>query len=191
LTARASAVRSIARGRAGARGIDRLADDQAGLLRVLLQELGELGVEGHAERGHVGRVVGMVGGHERDLGAQLAAPVAPQQVDQAVVLARDEHGHPLGPVGVGQPPAHGEALAHVAAERLRQRVQLAAPERELHAHEELAALGIGRVLVGADDVGAGRGEEAGDRRDDAVPIWAGDQQAAVQSAAEPMRRGTS
>ena len=37
------------------------------------------------------------------VGVELAAAVAPQQVDEAVVLARDEHRHPLGPAGVGEP----------------------------------------------------------------------------------------
>ena len=40
-------------------------------------------------------VVGVVGGDERDVGVELAAPVAPQQVDEAVVLARDEHADAL------------------------------------------------------------------------------------------------
>ena len=54
-------------------------------------------------------------------------------------------------------------------------------EVELHPHEELAALGVGRVLVGADDVRARVGEEAGDGGDDAVAVGAGDEQAAVHA----------
>ena len=57
-------------------------------------------------------------------------------------------------------------------------------EVELHPHEELAALGVGRVLVGGDDVRAGIGEEARDGGDDAVPVGAGDEQPAVHVSSE-------
>ncbi len=77
---------------------------------------------------------------------------------------------------VGEAPLHVEALADLLRERAAQRVEVAAGEVELHAHEELATLGVGRVLVGADDVRSGVGEEAGDRGDDAVAVVAGDQQ---------------
>ena len=60
-------------------------------------------------------------------------------------------------------------------------LEVAVLERELHPHEELAALGVGRVLVGGDDVRAGAGEEARDRGDDAVAVGAGDEQAAVHA----------
>ena len=36
------------------------------------------------------------------VGVELAAALAPQQVEQAVVLARDEHRHALGRAGVGR-----------------------------------------------------------------------------------------
>jgi hypothetical protein len=45
-------------------------------------------------------------------------------------------------------------------------------EVELHPHEEAAALAIGRVLGGGEDVRAALGEEPGDRRDDPVPVGA-------------------
>ena len=73
-------------------------------------------------------------------------------------------------------------------ERASERGQIALLEVELHPHEELAALGVGRVLVGADDVRAGVGEEARDRGDDAVPVGAGDQQAAVHDSSEATSR---
>ena len=67
-------------------------------------------------------------------------------------------------------------------ERAAERAEVALREGELHPHEELAALGVGRVLVGADDVRAGVGEEAGDGGDDAVAVGAGDEQAAVHAS---------
>ena len=73
-----------------------------------------------AEALDVGGVVGMVGDHQRDLAVQLAAPPAPQQVEQAVVLARDEHGDALGPPRVVQAPLHREALGHRVRERPRE-----------------------------------------------------------------------
>jgi hypothetical protein len=124
----------------------------------------------------VGRVVGMVGDHERDLAVQLAAPPAPEEIEQAVVLARDEHRDALGAPRVVQAPLHREGLGHRVREGLRE-VLAERVGGEGHAHEERAALGIGRVLVGGDDVGVARGQEARDRRDDAVAVRAGDQQA--------------
>ena len=97
---------------------------------------------------------------------QLAAPAAPEEVQQAVVLARDQHRDALGAPGVVQAPLHREALGHLARERPRE-VLAERVDGEGHAHEEGAALGIGRVLVGGDDVRVARGQEPRDRRDDA------------------------
>ena len=144
-----------------------------------------------AEALDVGLMVRVIGGDERDLGVELAAPVAPQQVDEAVVLAADQDRHPLRRVGVGQPPVHVEPVADLLRERAAERVEVALLERELHPHEELAALGVGRVLVGADDVRAGVGEEAGDGRDDAVAVGAGDEQPPVHASSEATSRSAA
>ena len=53
----------------------------------------------------------MVRDDQRDLAAQLAEPVADQQVVQAVLELRDEDRHALRPVGVGDAPAHLVAAA--------------------------------------------------------------------------------
>ena len=128
-----------------------------------------------AEALDVRRVVGMVGDHQRDLAVQLAAPAAPEQVQQAVVLARDEHADALGAPRVVQAPLHHKAVGHRVRERPRE-VLAERLDGEGHAHEERAALRIGGVLIGGDDVGVAGGEEPRDRRDDAVPVGAGDEQ---------------
>ena len=58
---------------------------------------------------------------------------------------------------------------------------------ELHPHEERAALGIGRVLVGIEDVRAVLEQEARDGGDDARPVGAGDRAAARREAGPPPR----
>jgi hypothetical protein len=131
-------------------------------------------------------VVGVVGDDERDLALQLAAAPAPQQVEQAVVLARHEHGDPLRPRGVGEPPVHPEALADLGSEGVRE-VGVERREREGHAHEERAALGVGRVLVGAHDVRVAGREEARDRGNDAVPVRARDEQPRLHGPANTTR----
>ena len=160
-----------------------------------LQQLEQLGlvrerdvVVGEPEARDVVGPVRVVGGDERDRRVQLAAAVAPQQVHEAVVLLAHQHGHALRRVAVGEPPAHVELRRHLLLERASERGEIALLEVELHAHEELAALGVGRVLVGADDVRSGGGEEARDRGDDAVPVVAGDQQAAVHDSSEATSR---
>ena len=52
-------------------------------------------VEGEAERGDLLGVVGVVGDDGDDVGAELAAAPAPEQVGEAVVLARDHDRQPL------------------------------------------------------------------------------------------------
>ena len=137
-------------------------------------------VERHAEAGDVVRVVGVVGDDGDDVGVELAAAPAPEQVEEAVVVARGEERHALALARVGEAPVHRERPADVARRtraRARRGARARLVEPELHAHEERAALGVGRVLVGAEDVGVALGEEARDRGDDPVPVGARDEQA--------------
>jgi hypothetical protein len=115
-------------------------------------------LEARAEGLDVGRVIGMVGDDERDLAGQLAAAPSPEKVEQAVLLARDEHRDPGRARGVAQAPVHAEARADLGPEGLGE-LRAQRRQREGHAHEERAALGIRRVLVGADDVRAARRQE--------------------------------
>ena len=153
-----------------------------------LQQLRLVGVRhvvvGDAEALDVDLVVRVIGGDEGDVGVELAAAVAPQQVDEAMLLLGDQDRHPLRPARVGEAVAHVQPLGDLLLEGAAERAEVALGEVELHAHEELAALGIGRVLVGADDVRARVREEPRDRGDDPVPVGAGDEQAAVHASSE-------
>jgi hypothetical protein len=96
-----------------------------------------------------------------------------------VVVARDEDHDALAAARVVHPPLHPERLADLEPERvLELRTALLEPvEVELGAHEEHPALGVGRVLVGAEDVRVTVREEAGDGGDDPMPVGARDEDA--------------
>ena len=129
-------------------------------------------VVGHVEAGDVASMVGMVRDDGDDIGLELAATPAPEEIEQTMVVARSEHRRPLPLVGVREAPVHLERLRGLSGKgTLELRPPLVQPlEPELHAHEEGAALGIGRVLVGAEDVRVGLGQEAGDGGHDPVPV---------------------
>ena len=119
-------------------------------------------VVGDAEALDVGRVVRVVGGHERDRrrrarragGATAGRPGSGPPRETRIAIR-------FGRAGVGRArQLHVEPLGDLLLERAPERAEVALLEGELHPHEELAALGVGRVLVGADDVRAGAGEEA-------------------------------
>ena len=81
------------------------------LRRLPARRLDRHVVEGEAQRGDLVGVVGVVGDDGDDLGAQLAAAPAPEQVGEAVVFARDHDRHPLALARLG------EAVIHLAAAR--------------------------------------------------------------------------
>ena len=112
--------------------------------------------------------VGVVGDHQRNLGIQLARLPAPEQVDQAMPVLRDQDRHALGAVGEADPPVH-PVLARQRGERGVELVpaQAEALALDLHPHEERAARWIAHMLVGAKDIAVVQGDEAGDRRDQA------------------------
>ena len=136
-------------------------------------------MERHAEAGDVGRVLGMVGDDRDDVGVELAPPPAPEQVEQAVIFARGEQRDALALARVREAEVHRERLRDPlregALQLLAALVQLLEPE--LHAHEEGAALGDGRVLVGAEDVGVGLEQESRHGGHDPVPVGARDEEA--------------
>ena len=133
-------------------------------------------MEGEAERLDLPGVVGVVGDDADDLGAELAAAPAPEQVREAVVFARDHDRDPLALARLGEAAVHLEAPGDLSLEAPPQRLALAVGSRvEDHPHEEAAL--VARVLVGVDDVEPGLGEEAADRGDQTRPVGAGKQQA--------------
>ena len=133
-------------------------------------------MEGQAEGLDLSRVVGVVGDDGDDLGAELAAAPAPEQVGEAVVFARDHDRDPLALARLGEAVVHLEARRDLLA---RSAVELSRSPLgnrvEDHPHEEAPL--VAGVLVGVDDVEAGLGEEAADRGDQPRPVGAGKQQA--------------
>ena len=73
-------------------------------------------VEGQAERGHLVGVVGVVGDDPDQLGVELAAAPAPEQVGEAVVFARDHDRQPLALARLGEAVLHLQRLGELALE---------------------------------------------------------------------------
>src|SRR3712207_7179304 len=63
-------------------------------------------MEGDAVVFGPGGEVRVVGDNERYLRVELSRVPAPEQVYQAVVVAGDQHRHPLGRVGAGDAPGY-------------------------------------------------------------------------------------
>ena len=131
--------------------------------------------EGHAEARDLVGEVGVVRHDLHDLHRQLAAAVAPEQVEQAVVEARHEDRHPRALALAGEPPFHPERRRHLALEVVLERRILG--EVELEPHEEPAAGALRRVLRRLHDVGAAVVEERRHGGDDPRAVGAGDEQA--------------
>ena len=118
----------------------------------------------------------VVGDDGDDVGAELAAAPAPEQVGEAVVLARDHDRHPLALARLGEAVVHLEAVGDLRLEAAVDLLAFAGGDGvEGHAHEEAAL--VARVLIGVDDVEPGVGEEAADGGDQPGPVGAGEQQA--------------
>ena len=119
--------------------------------------LGVLGhrdvVVGERETLDLALEVGVVGDDHHDLPLELAAPPAPQQVVEAVVIPGDHHHDALALDGVPDAPGHAKGLGDGESEALAQPAATLRRERELDAHEEDPTLRVGRVLVRAHDVG--------------------------------------
>jgi hypothetical protein len=95
-----------------------------------------------------------------------------------VVVPRDEERDPLVRGGEAKLQLHlelGRDRRQPGLEQLALARELS--EMELHPQEEAPTLGIGRMLVGVDDVCTGFGEAGRERRDDPVPVRARDDQA--------------
>jgi hypothetical protein len=134
----------------------------------------------HAEGTDLAGQLGVVGDDQADVEVELLAARAPQQVEQAVVVAADHDRRALGQARVGEGPLHrkrpadlgGEALLELLAHRLQ------AGAMEDHPQEEAPAGRVGRVLAGLGDVRAKLEEKLRHGGDDARPIRARDQEPA-------------
>src|ERR1035437_10844428 len=81
-------------------------------------------MEGHARRDGLVLDVAMVRDHRHDLPVELAAAPAPEQVQEAVVMARDEDGDALTLAPEAELPVHLEARGNVP---VKFRLQTLAP----------------------------------------------------------------
>ena len=130
-------VARLARGRAGLRGGHGLADDRARLLRVLLEELGELGVDDRGDEALHARVA--------ELGLRLALELRVGQ------LGRDDRGQALADVLAGEVLVlllELALLARVAVERARQRRAEAGEVRAALVRVDVVGEREHRLLVG-------------------------------------------
>ena len=134
--------------------------------------------EWHAEGPNLIGEVGMVGDHHRHRHVELTASVAPQQIQQAVILFRGQDRDAFGLGRLGQPEVHvepaGNLLGEIAFERVARRRQ---PRQMKYRplHEGAAGL-LGGVLIQRNDVGARRRQETAHRRDQTRAVGAPQQQ---------------
>jgi hypothetical protein len=162
-------------------GEDEQVDAADQLQRPPLRRLAGAGLDRHVVKGDVNRgdllgMVGVVGDDPDQLAAELAVAPAPEQVGEAVVLARDHDRDPLALARRREAVLHLERRGHLRREAQLQLPALRGRRRvEDHPHEEAAL--AGRVLVDVDDVEPGIGEESTDRRDQSRPVGAGEEQA--------------
>jgi len=140
--------------------------------------------EGETEHLDLLTVLGVVGDDGDDIGAELAAAPAPEQVGEAVVFARDHDRHPFALARLGEAVVHLKALADLRGEAAPHRIAfLFGSSVEDHAHEEATL--VARVLVCVDDVEPGLGEEAADGGDQTRPVGAGEQQTRCRCLGHP------
>ncbi len=136
-------------------------------------------VEGDA--GHL-RLVGqvrVVADHSDDIRVELAPTPAPEQIHQAVVVARNEHRHALALTPVADLPLHRKTFGHFCLEARAEALAVGGQtlQEELGAQIEAPTRRVGRVLVGGDDVRPLLEQETRDRRDNSGLVCAVDQQA--------------
>ena len=110
---------------------------------------------------------------------EFAALMAVEQIDEAVIVFRDEDDHARAMARPGQTPLHGEGLGdrgkvsgEVGQIGLRE-VDVKIFRIELHAHQKEAGLFIG-MFVSMENVSVVPVDEVGDGRDFALAVGAGD-----------------
>ena len=136
--------------------------------------------ERHSERPDLIGQVGMVGDHHRHRHVQLTATVAPQQVQEAVVLLRRQYRDAFGFGRLRQPEVHVERSRDLLGEVTLQRITSRGQSRQVEnrpLHERATGL-LGGVLIQRDDVGAGRRQETAHRGDQTGSVGAAQQQPA-------------
>ena len=147
------------------------------LLRLVLARDREDLEAGCRSARRVGRRSGWLLTIERDLAGQLAGAMPPEQIHQAVLVARDEDRDAL-PLGrVGELPAHARsasATSPMPRSRLTRSVCSSVRSKRMR-WKNWPGDGVG-VLVGVEDVRAVAVQHLGERRHDAAPVGAAHQQ---------------
>src|SRR5579862_3702967 len=128
-----------------------------------------------------GLVVRMVGDDEWNVAGKFSALLAVKQVDQAVIILRDEDDHFGTMSRPRQPPLHAERLGNrgevsceIAKIRLRE-VDVEVFGIELDAHQEEPGFFVA-MFVGVQDVSAMAVDEVGDGGDFSLAVGARDEQ---------------
>ena len=100
-------------------------------------------MEGDPRRVRLPLEVGVVGDHRHHVSVELAPAPAPEQLDQTVVLARDENGDALALAPVADLPLHREAICDLGLEALLEALALLGEviEEDLHPQVEPAPVG--------------------------------------------------
>ena len=128
-----------------------------------------------------GLIVGVVGNNQRDVTGKFAALVTIEQIDQAVIVLRDENDHARAMRGLRQAPIHlklfgdGREVSREVGEIFIGEINVEVFGIELDAHQEEARFFVG-VFVSMQDVAAVAVDKVGDGGDFALAVGAGDEQ---------------
>ncbi len=133
-----------------------------------------------------GLIVGVVGNNQRDVAGEFAALVAVEEIDEAVVVLRNQNDHARSMRGLRQPPLHlelfrdrrkvfGEVGEVFVGEVFLREINVEIFGIEFDAHQEEAGFFVG-VFVGVQNVASVAVDEVGNGGDFAFGVRAGDQQ---------------
>ena len=136
--------------------------------------------ERHTERAGLRGEVGMVGDHHDHRHVQFTATIAPQQIQQAVVGLRRKDRHAFGHRSLREGEVHAERRGDLFAELVLQCRPCRCQSRQVkdRALHECSAGLLRRVLIKRHDIGPGMRQKRTDRRHQAGPIGAAQQQSA-------------
>jgi len=159
--------------------LDQRVDLLLGLLLVFFGDR-DNGVRNFVEISN-GLIVGMVGNDERDFAGEFAALMAIEQIDEAVVVFRNQDDHAGTMRGLRETPLHlkflgdGRELLAEVSKSLIGEIDVEVFGIELDAHQEESGFLVG-VFVGVQDVAAVAVDEVGNSGDFAFAVRTGDEE---------------
>jgi hypothetical protein len=118
----------------------------------------------------------MVGNDKRNFAGELAAAMAIQKVDEAVVVFGDQNHHARPVVGEREPILHlelGGERREVTVEIGKWKIEIGGIEFD--PHEEEVGFGVA-MLIGEEDVAVVAEDEVGDLGDHALAVGTTDEQ---------------